>query len=208
MGLFQKLTEKPWIEQGVEVDTRNPHAPAFRDQARLACGCFWRPSRRCFSLFVSAYYIRMGYADWKMLPEPGLIWLNTGPVGGKLAGHAMERVGPPQRRRLSGVRNGCSPWADSSRLPFWPGNYWCGGIWWAKDNYLADNPANAFFYVLTALHGLHLSGGLVAWARTFGRAWRREFNAIDLRLSVELCATYWHFLLVVWLVLFAVLLAT
>jgi cytochrome c oxidase subunit 3 len=31
---------------------------------------------------------------------------------------------------------------------------------------------------------------------------------IDLRLSVELCTVYWHFLLLVWLVLFAVLLST
>jgi cytochrome c oxidase subunit 3 len=28
------------------------------------------------------------------------------------------------------------------------------------------------------------------------------------RLSVELCAVYWHFLLIVWLLLFALLLAT
>jgi len=31
---------------------------------------------------------------------------------------------------------------------------------------------------------------------------------IDLRLSVELCTVYWHYLLLVWLVLFAVLLST
>ena len=71
----------------------------------------------------------------------------------------------------------------------------------------ADNPANAFFYLLTALHGLHLLGGLVVWARTTARAWR-GVEVRDVRLSVELCTLYWHYLLLVWLVLFALLLST
>lgn len=70
--------------------------------------------------------------------------------------------------------------------------------------YLTSGPATAFFYVLTTVHGLHVLGGLVVWARTMGRM-SGGAEAIDVRLSVELCATYWHFLLVVWLVLFALL---
>ena len=73
--------------------------------------------------------------------------------------------------------------------------------------FLAANPANAFFYVLTALHGVHLLGGLVAWGRTAQKVWRgSDMQAV--RLSVELCAIYWHFLLILWLVLFYLLLST
>jgi cytochrome c oxidase subunit 3 len=57
------------------------------------------------------------------------------------------------------------------------------------------------------LHGIHLLGGLVVWLRTT----IRTFTGSDLeqtRLSVELCRTYWHFLLAVWIVLFALLLST
>jgi cytochrome c oxidase subunit 3 len=66
------------------------------------------------------------------------------------------------------------------------------------------NPAIAFFYLITALHGLHLLGGLVASGKTTAKVWR-GFEMARLRLSVELCAVYWHFLLVVWLVLFGLL---
>ena len=69
------------------------------------------------------------------------------------------------------------------------------------------NPANAFFYLITGLHGLHLLGGLVAWGWTSAKVWR-GFDIARVRLSVELCTVYWHFLLVVWLVLFALLLFT
>jgi cytochrome c oxidase subunit 3 len=74
--------------------------------------------------------------------------------------------------------------------------------------FVAANPANAFFYLLTALHGLHLLGGLVAWSWTSDKAWRRDAEVDRLRLSVELCTVYWHFLLVVWLVLFCLMLFT
>ncbi len=71
---------------------------------------------------------------------------------------------------------------------------------------VAGNPAASFFYLLTALHGLHIVGGLVALARTIRRAATGEDDTA-FRLSVDLCATYWHALLLVWLVLFALLLA-
>jgi cytochrome c oxidase subunit III len=66
------------------------------------------------------------------------------------------------------------------------------------------NPANSFFYLVTAIHGLHLLGGLVALGRTIAKLWRGA-DLPKLRLSVELCALYWHFLLLVWLMLLGLL---
>ena len=37
---------------------------------------------------------------------------------------------------------------------------------------------------------------------------REDVEIIDVRLSIELCSVYWHFLLLVWLGLFAVMLST
>ena len=73
--------------------------------------------------------------------------------------------------------------------------------------FASTNPANAFFYLMTAFHGLHLLGGLVAWARTWSKI-RRGVALERVRLSVELCAVYWHFLALIWLVMFALLIFT
>jgi len=74
--------------------------------------------------------------------------------------------------------------------------------------YFVDtNPSNSFFYLITGLHGLHLLGGLVAWLRASIRLWRGA-ETDKIRMSVELCAVYWHFLLLVWLVMFGLLLVT
>ncbi len=61
--------------------------------------------------------------------------------------------------------------------------------------------------MLTAVHAVHLFGGLVAWGRTILKVWQ-GVEVGDIRMSVEMCAIYWHFLLVVWLVLFGLLLFT
>jgi cytochrome c oxidase subunit 3 len=73
---------------------------------------------------------------------------------------------------------------------------------------MVNNPAVAFFYLLTGVHGLHLLGGLLVWGKTVVKMTRPGIELVDLRLSVELCTVYWHYLLLVWLVLFAVLLST
>jgi cytochrome c oxidase subunit III len=75
----------------------------------------------------------------------------------------------------------------------------------AAGYFLATNPANAFFYLFTGLHGLHLLGGLVALGMTANKVWRGGFEAKEVRLSVQLCAVYWHFLLALWFVLFTLL---
>ena len=71
--------------------------------------------------------------------------------------------------------------------------------------YVQGSPAIAFFYVLTIVHGLHLVGGLYVLGRAAQR-FARGAELVDLRQSLSLCATYWHFLLLVWLAVFGVLL--
>jgi cytochrome c oxidase subunit 3 len=60
------------------------------------------------------------------------------------------------------------------------------------------------FYSLTGLHAAHVIGGLLFLARVSARA-RREPASMRTLLSVRLCATYWHFMDAVWIVLFCVL---
>ena len=87
-----------------------------------------------------------------------------------------------------------------------------GQLWaWRQLNatgYFLGSPAAAFFYLLTAVHGLHLLGGLFVWGKTMARMVPASLEVLDVRPSVELCTVYWHYLLIVWLVLFAVLLST
>ena len=38
-------------------------------------------------------------------------------------------------------------------------------------HFMSTNPSNAYFYLFTALHGLHLIGGLFYWNITLKKVW-------------------------------------
>jgi cytochrome c oxidase subunit 3 len=60
------------------------------------------------------------------------------------------------------------------------------------------------FYVLTSLHALHVVGGLVALALVTRRAFAGAYGP-GAHAGVQYCSMYWHFLDVVWLVMFGLL---
>jgi cytochrome c oxidase subunit 3 len=197
----QRLMAKPWLEQGSTAafpGTESGPTPA----AKIGLGVFLAVVGCLFSLFASAYFMRMGFPDWRALPLPRTLWLNTGIL--VLSSIALQcavmasRNGQRDMVRLALVTGGLTA------LAFLAGQIVVWRQLVAEGYFLASNPANSFFYLITAMHGLHILGGLVALGRTTATAWRPEPRD-RLTLSVELCAIYWHFLLLVWLAIFAVL---
>jgi cytochrome c oxidase subunit 3 len=159
-----------------------------------------------FGLFVSAYSMRMGLSDWRQMPEPPLLWMNTGllvlsSVAFEWTRHGAE-IGQPGR-----VKGGLLA-AGALALGFLAGQLLAWQELRASGYFVSSNAANAFFYLLTGLHGVHLLGGLAVWGRTTLRMWAGAAQLGEVRQSVQLCATYWHFLLLVWMVLFGLLLTT
>ncbi len=205
MSLFRQLTEKPWVTvQGGVVELHAGRAFAL-PVATLGLRVFLTVITVLFSLLVVAYADRMALADWRPSPEPWLLWPNTALLILSSAALQWAWVGA-RRGQMDGVRSGLLV-AGVSALAFLAGQLLAWQQLAALGYIAASNPANAFFYLITGLHGLHLLGGLVALGRTAGKI-RRGFGVARLHSSVELCAVYWHFLLVVWLVLFGLLLLT
>jgi cytochrome c oxidase subunit 3 len=170
--------------------------------AKTALWVFLAVATSLFALFISAYAMRINFLDWTPLPQPRLLTLNTALL--ILASLAMEwTVFAVRRGDVDAVRKGLVA-VGLLTIGFVAGQL---VVWKQLSDagyFLATSAATGFFYLLTAVHGLHVLGGLVAWSRTSARAWRGA-KPEKLRLGVELCAIYWHFLLLVWLVLFAVL---
>ena len=73
---------------------------------------------------------------------------------------------------------------------------------------LATGPHSDFFYLLTGVHGLHLTGGLLtlgyAWWRA-GRAAQAATLATAQAATLTTVAVYWHFVDVLWLYLLVIL---
>jgi cytochrome c oxidase subunit 3 len=199
----QSINVQPWLAQG---STRDVHEQVLaRPAAKTALWVFLAVVTSLFALFISAYAMRMHLGDWQALPEPMLLWWNTALLA--VTSVVMQRTVVAARREdAGGVRTGLIA-GGALTLAFLIGQV---VAWRQLSNagyFLTSNPANGFFYLLTAVHGLHVLGGLVAWGRTASRVWHGA-DVTGVRLSVELCTIYWHFLLAVWLVVFALLLST
>jgi cytochrome c oxidase subunit III len=211
--LVMKLRSKPWEAVANAV----PQGTGFSVSAkRVGLWIFLAVVTSLFGLFLSAYYMRMGshaghgspmtVADWKAIRDPSILWFNTvllilGSIAMQSARVSVAKS-QVQRTRVGLFAAGLLTFAFLiGQLLAWREIRYSGF-------FTPLNPAVAFFYVLTAVHALHLLGGLVVWARTFARSLRKDVELIDVRLSVELTSVYWHYLLLVWLGLFAVLLST
>ena len=197
----QRLMAKPWLEQGSMAafpGTESGSMPAVK----VGLGVFLAVVGCLFALFTSAYFMRMGLSDWQAMPVPRLLWLNTGVL--LLSSVALQcALVAARRRQLDTVRLGLVT-GGITAIAFLVGQVMAWRELTADGYFLSSNPANSFFYLMTAMHGLHILGGLVALAWTTVAAWGQP-RLERLRLSVELCAMYWHFLLFIWLAIFVLL---
>lgn len=196
----QTINVQPW--QGEIALHELPGGVSTRPAAKTALWVFLAVASSLFVLFVSAYAMRLGLGDWTPLPRPRLLTLNTALLVG--ASLAMQwTVYAARRADDDNMQRGLAA-SGLLTVGFLAGQL----IVWRQLNnaglFAATNAAMAFFYLLTAVHGAHVLGGLVAWVRAWARV-RRGSDPDRIRLGVELCATYWHYLLVVWLVLYALL---
>ena len=202
--LRQTLNVKPWVSQR-SVATVDGDSAFQLPTVKVGLWVFLAVATSLFALLISAYHMRMMEADWTRLPLPKVLWLNTAVL--ILSSLAMHwTLAAARRGQIDGVRTGLIA-AGIFAFSFLAGQLWAWQQMDASGYFLTANPAYSFFYLLTAVHGLHLLGGLWVWGRTTVKVLRGA-EVAKVRLSVELCTLYWHYLLLVWLVLFAVLLQT
>src|SRR6266581_5508293 len=200
----QTVNVKPWVEQR-SIEIVHGDGALSLPSVKVGLGVFLAVATSLFALLISAYHMRMTGEDWTRLAVPRVLWLNTAVL--ILASVAMERTRVAARRgQLDRVKSGLIA-GGVFTFSFLAGQLWAWQQMDAAGYFLTANPAYSFFYLLTAVHGLHLFGGLWVWGKTTARVLRGA-DVGKVRLSVELCTVYWHYLLLVWLVLFAVLLHT
>lgn len=200
----QSVHVQPWVAEGPAPDLRTPETRE-RQSMRLGLVVLIAVITSMFGLFLSAYLMRMEYADWRPMPEPALLWGNTGLL--VLCSIALQLAFFAAREGRAAMLKGMLLLGGALSLAFIAGQYLVWQQLHAMGYYLDGNPASAFFFMLTGLHAAHLLGGLVAWGRAMIRLMGGA-GADAVRLTVELCAVYWHFLLAVWVVLFAMMSST
>ncbi len=177
--------------------------PLARSDLGVGLWVFMAVASTLFALFIAAYAMRMAGSDWSSIALPWQLGLSTallaaGSVAMQVAAHAARGAAwlPARGWLLAGGACaagflGVQLWAWQALLEAQVG--------------VAGNPAASFFYLLTAMHGLHVMGGLIAWSFAARAVAMLLDDPARAALGIVLCARYWHFLLGVWLALLATL---
>ena len=199
--LKQSFNTQPWIAEAVEESAYQ--APFNASSKLVALTAFLAVATSLFALLLSAYSLRMDLGDWIPLTEPQLLWTNTAAL--ILASVAFQwtrnaaSTANEQRVKTGMVITGVLT------TMFLVGQYIAWQQLFASGQYMNSNPSNAFFFLLTAIHAMHILGGMYVWARATTKVFGNE---VDVEESIHLCTIYWHFLLLVWLIIFGLMLST
>ena len=206
-SIIKQLTQKPWEPAQAKVDNLHEGKTFNLHVGKLGLRYIMVVSTIMFCLFIVTYSDRMVYPDWQRMPEPALLWINTFILF--LSSLVFVRIQlASKKNQFKNIKR------ELLVIGFLAFVFLIGQllVWQNMVNagyYVSGSPANAYFYLFTALHGLHLLGGLIYWIITLRKVWNTNDIVIrKAKHTIELCAIYWHFLLTVWVVLFGLMLFT
>ena len=156
-----------------------------------------------FASQTSAYLVRRAEGNWLEFEMPRIFWYSTGVllVSSLVMQWAYFAAKKDQFKQLK--------IAISITFALGLAFLWMQFEGWkelvAMNVYFVGNPSGSFFYVFTGLHGFHIISGLIVLMTAWTAAFKLNVHSKNLR-RIQICATYWHFLDLLWLYLFVFLL--
>jgi cytochrome c oxidase subunit 3 len=194
MGLLSdrvgKTSSVVVMPSALEDPSKGPPG-VYRFGALLVCGAV---TTFFGALMIAFYWRAQSSSYWQPIPLPRMLWVSTNLIlASSLSFETARRLWRHGQLRLASrflLGTACLGAAFlASQLTAWRSLVHAGV-------YMTHNPYSSFFYLFTGLHAAHLAGGLIALFVILGRK-RREL--------IDAACYYWHFLGLLWIALFAIL---
>jgi cytochrome c oxidase subunit 3 len=184
-------------------------APLRFSPARYRIGV-WVAIGSILMLFValtSSYIVRSASAnDWHPIAMPKVLWLSTtliliSSITIEVSRRSLKRESDVAYARWLMITTALGLGFLGSQLVAWRQLV-------RQGVYLASNPYNSFFYLFTAAHGLHLTGGILALGYLLLTTTKKR-DTVDGELrrtgAADAASIYWHFMDGLWIGLFSLL---
>jgi cytochrome c oxidase subunit 3 len=156
-----------------------------------------------FAAWTSAYIVKRGDIGWSEIVIPSLFYINTFII----VLSSITMVWATREARNNNVERVKLAIGVTTilGLAFLIGQFLAYDELVAmKEFFTGGNVSHSFIYVLSGAHALHVLGGIAFLLIVLVAAFRYKVDSKNM-LTIEMCATYWHFLDVLWLYLFVFL---
>jgi cytochrome c oxidase subunit 3 len=152
-----------------------------------------------FISLISAYVVKKGAGHWQYIEIPSMFQITTIII---LASSVTMQFAywSAKRNNLLLIRLGVV-FTGLLAIGFIYGQILGWGQLVDQQAHFVGNPAGSFIYVFTGLHIVHLIGGIVFLSIVLVSAFKYQVHSKRL-VRIEMCATYWHFLGGLWLILY------
>ena len=203
--LFSTLTEKPWEEKQSIADNTHSGRTFDISNQMSAVIIIFGVSTTLFSLIFTGYlYSLPPEQDTTFILKANLVWINTLVLilvtffFNKISSDLKKNITEKIMKNLIYV-GGLSYLFLFLQLVLWYQLMKSG-------NFVSTNTYFSSFYFFTALHGIHLLGGLFFWGKVSSRIFKmKEVDYKNEEKNINALSLYWFFLFIVWFVFFAIM---
>lgn len=160
-----------------------------------------------FTSLSSAYIVRAASAnDWYPIAMPRVLWLSTAVI--LISSITLELSRRSLKQHLDAAYSKWLLLTGLLGLGFLSSQLFAWRQLVRQGVYLAGSPHSSFFYLLTAAHGVHLLGGIMALMYLAART-RKRRDTIEGEArrvgAADAVTIYWHFMDALWIYLFLLL---
>ena len=204
--IFGTLAQKPWEPERAVIDTKHS-GQTFNNLSNQmsAVIIIFGVSSVLFSLIFTGYlYSLPPEQDTTFILKTNLLWINTLVLifvtyfFDKIRKDFNKKITSKVKKNLIFV-GALSYLFLILQLLLWYQLMISG-------NYVSTNTYFSSFYFFTALHGIHLLGGLFFWGKVSSRIFKLgEKDIIKEEKNITALSVYWLFLFIVWLVFFSIM---
>ena len=182
--------------------------PFVPNKSRILTGFLLVVVMMTFGGLMAAYVViaTNGVAEWQPFALPIQVWVSTliilaSSITYHLGKLSVERNDQQAAKKWLIVTTVLGAAFISSQLLSWLALV-------NRGLYMASNPYAGFFYIMTAVHAVHVLGGIAALGAILLRVWyptESADNIVGRSTLAQVVGWYWHFMGGIWIVIFILL---
>ena len=204
--IFGTLTQKPWEPEQALIDTKHS-GQTFRNLSNQmsAVIIIFGISSVLFSLIFTGYlYSLPPEQDTTLILKTNLLWINTLVL--IFVTYFFDKIRKDLSKKITNRVKSSLIFVGALSYLFLILQLLLWYQLMISGNYVSTNTYFSSFYFFTALHGIHLLGGLFFWGKVSSRIFKlEEKDYIKEEKNITALSLYWLFLFIVWFVFFAIM---